>query len=385
MRRPCPWRTRPSGGIGCSPWAAGDSRACAYTPLGLMLGHPQKLGCGEARQRLVACDLDEPLLAEAAADLVALPGRALIVPEDRGSEYLALPVEQDQPVHLPGQPDRRDLDILARQLTPRHPDAGDDTLRPRCGSCSDHSGRGVSRGVVASATTAPASSKISSAFALVVETSIPRNNRRVMLPGHPCTRRRPAKRRAPIPSTAHPIARAAVDAVCQSARHRTPRQSGQAVAPDHRTGERNAQRAAALVAGDESGGGGSSRGQRCAGLGQLPCTAQRRSRRTGSRNGEIRGRRQPWQCGSGSVGRDRAGGGAQQEPSGTSTRGRPAIRRRCGAGQSVVSYRIPRRTRRAQSRRSFDACGDRSGAVAGHCGPSTRPCLGEWIQIARPT
>ena len=49
-----------------------------------------------------------------------------------------------------------------------------------CGSCSDHSGFGVwsVSGVVAEATTAPFSS-ISSAFAPVVETSTPRNRRRM--------------------------------------------------------------------------------------------------------------------------------------------------------------------------------------------------------------
>ena len=51
--------------------------------LRLVLANPDQLGGGEPGQRVVAGDLDEPLRADGRADLVALGGRALVVPQDR--------------------------------------------------------------------------------------------------------------------------------------------------------------------------------------------------------------------------------------------------------------------------------------------------------------
>src|SRR5207245_4966339 len=49
--------------------------------LRLVLGHPKYLGGGEAGQRVVARDLDEPLPAQTPADFFALLSGPLVVPD----------------------------------------------------------------------------------------------------------------------------------------------------------------------------------------------------------------------------------------------------------------------------------------------------------------
>jgi hypothetical protein len=68
--------------------------------LRLVPAEPEELRCGEARQRPVAGQLDEPLEADAPLDLGALLARALVVPEDRRSQYPVVLVEADEPMHL---------------------------------------------------------------------------------------------------------------------------------------------------------------------------------------------------------------------------------------------------------------------------------------------
>ena len=47
-----------------------------------------------------------------ALDLGALDGRPLVVPENRGADHTVAAVERDQAVHLPREPDPRDLAAL---------------------------------------------------------------------------------------------------------------------------------------------------------------------------------------------------------------------------------------------------------------------------------
>ena len=55
-----------------------------------------------------------------ALDLGALGRRPLVVPEDRGADHTVAAVERDQAVHLPREPDARDLaalgDLAERRL-----------------------------------------------------------------------------------------------------------------------------------------------------------------------------------------------------------------------------------------------------------------------------
>ena len=73
--------------------------------VGLVIANPDELGRGEAGQGIVAGDRDEPLWPDRLPDQVALGGGPLVVPEDRGTEDLVRPVEEDGAVHLAGQPD----------------------------------------------------------------------------------------------------------------------------------------------------------------------------------------------------------------------------------------------------------------------------------------
>ena len=84
--------------------------------LGLVVADPDELRRREPGQRVVAGDLDEPFRADRGTDRVAFGSGPLVVPEDRRPEHPVGLVEQHQPVHLAGQPDR--VDVVAR-------DAGD--------------------------------------------------------------------------------------------------------------------------------------------------------------------------------------------------------------------------------------------------------------------
>ena len=79
--------------------------------VGLVIADPDELRRGEAGQRVVAGDRDEPLRADCGTDRVALGGGPLVVPQDGRAEHAVGVVEQHQPVHLAGQPDR--LDVVA--------------------------------------------------------------------------------------------------------------------------------------------------------------------------------------------------------------------------------------------------------------------------------
>jgi hypothetical protein len=82
--------------------------------LWLVAAHPEHLGRGEARKRVVAGHGDQATFLHARANLVALGGGALVVPENRRAQWLPLPVEQHQPMHLARQPDSPHL--VARRL-----------------------------------------------------------------------------------------------------------------------------------------------------------------------------------------------------------------------------------------------------------------------------
>ena len=74
--------------------------------LGLVAAHPEELRRREAGQRPVSGQLDQPLEPDPLLDLGALRRGPLVVPEDRRAEDPVGRVEQDEPVHLPGEPDR---------------------------------------------------------------------------------------------------------------------------------------------------------------------------------------------------------------------------------------------------------------------------------------
>ena len=73
-------------------------------------------------------------------DLGALGGRALVVPEDRRPQHLSVRVEQDEPVHLPGEPDRPVLQPAQRRARrARHQSSGSCSAQPGCGIESGYS------------------------------------------------------------------------------------------------------------------------------------------------------------------------------------------------------------------------------------------------------
>jgi len=78
--------------------------------LGLVVAQPEELRRREAGQGAVASQRDQALEPDALFDLRALGGRALVVPEDRRADRVAVLVEHDEPVHLPRPADRRGLD-----------------------------------------------------------------------------------------------------------------------------------------------------------------------------------------------------------------------------------------------------------------------------------
>ena len=87
--------------------------------VGLVLAHPEDLGRREAGERVVAGDRDEPLAPDDLADAVALGGRPLVVPEDRGADRLAGIVEERQPVHLAREPDGRHVAAARARIDAR--------------------------------------------------------------------------------------------------------------------------------------------------------------------------------------------------------------------------------------------------------------------------
>ena len=70
-------------------------------------------------------------------DLRALGRRALVVPEDRRAQHALVGVEDDEPVHLPREPDRPFGSRARQACAARHQSSG---------SCSAHPGCGVESG-----------------------------------------------------------------------------------------------------------------------------------------------------------------------------------------------------------------------------------------------
>jgi len=71
-----------------------------------VIPNPDQLRRGQPGQRVVARDLDQPAGADGVPDPVALGARPLVVPQDRRSDDLARPVQDNRAVHLAGQADR---------------------------------------------------------------------------------------------------------------------------------------------------------------------------------------------------------------------------------------------------------------------------------------
>ena len=167
----------------------------------LVAPHPQQLRRGEPGQRAVAGQLDQTLEADPLLDLGALGRGAAVVPEDRRPQHALVAVEQDEPVHLPGEAERRRL----------HAEVGEGPCaasHQSSGSCSAQPGRGVESGYSRSAraTTSP-SGETASALTPLVPTSSPtsvtRRGRRTRArtpgprPFAPAPRGGPARRFAP--------------------------------------------------------------------------------------------------------------------------------------------------------------------------------------------
>ena len=73
---------------------------------GLLVAEPEDLGRGEASERGVADHLDQPALADALGDGVALRGGSLVAPEQGRADDAAVGIEEDGAVHLTGQTER---------------------------------------------------------------------------------------------------------------------------------------------------------------------------------------------------------------------------------------------------------------------------------------
>ena len=96
----------------------------------LMIAHPENFRGGEARQRGIGGDLDQPLRAHALGDLVALRLCALIAPNDGGAQHLALLVQHDQTVHLARNAQRNDLRRVHGAFAQHRADGGDRRVPP---------------------------------------------------------------------------------------------------------------------------------------------------------------------------------------------------------------------------------------------------------------
>ena len=75
--------------------------------LRLVRAQPEQLRRGEAGERPVAREANQPLDADSPLDLLALGRGALVVPEDRGPDHPVGLVEGHEPVHLAGEADSR--------------------------------------------------------------------------------------------------------------------------------------------------------------------------------------------------------------------------------------------------------------------------------------
>ena len=97
--------------------------------VGLVVADPHELGRGEPGQGVVAGDLDQALGSDRRPDGVAFGGGPLVVPQDRRPEDLVRRIQQDEAVHLAGEPDRDDL---GRRDAGRRQDRSDrvDAARP---------------------------------------------------------------------------------------------------------------------------------------------------------------------------------------------------------------------------------------------------------------
>ena len=97
----------------------------------LVVADPDELGGGEAGERVVAGDRDEPLRADDLADQVALGAGPLVVPEDRRPEDLVGGVEEDGAVHLAGEADGDDVVAGDARVGEDGPDRGDRAVPPQ--------------------------------------------------------------------------------------------------------------------------------------------------------------------------------------------------------------------------------------------------------------
>ena len=138
-----PVRRRRTRSFGRSTWAICGPH------LGLVAPDPEQLGRREPGERVVAGDGDQALAADELADQVALGARALVVPQDGGPQDPVRRVQRDEAVHLPGEPDRLHV-VAARARPARGPRRPRRTVASHQspGSCSLHSGRGVSYGIL---------------------------------------------------------------------------------------------------------------------------------------------------------------------------------------------------------------------------------------------
>jgi hypothetical protein len=73
--------------------------------IGLVPAQPEQLRRREARQRAVAGQRDQAFEADRRLDLGTFDRRALVVPEDRGTQRTILGIECDKAVHLTREAD----------------------------------------------------------------------------------------------------------------------------------------------------------------------------------------------------------------------------------------------------------------------------------------
>ena len=99
--------------------------------LRLVAPDPEELRGGEAGERVVAGDRDEPLAPDDRPDLVAFGRRALVVPQDRRPKDLAVAVQRDEAVHLAGQPDRLNVGPIKPCRRQRAADRRDAAVPPQ--------------------------------------------------------------------------------------------------------------------------------------------------------------------------------------------------------------------------------------------------------------
>jgi hypothetical protein len=99
--------------------------------LWFVLAHPHDLGRGEAGQHLIAGQLQQPIeSAHLLGDRCALFTRALIVPQNGGTQNVIGSIEHDQAVHLPRQSDRGHFVARSIGFAQCSCDAGNRALPP---------------------------------------------------------------------------------------------------------------------------------------------------------------------------------------------------------------------------------------------------------------